>query len=46
MEMPWVQVVCITAFSILDVGTALYYRYVTEEEQKVRGSLFISLCKF
>ncbi|OXA46549.1 Protein rhomboid [Folsomia candida] len=35
MEMPWVQVVCITAFSILDVGTALYYRYVTEEEQKV-----------
>lgn len=35
MAMPWVQVVSFTAFTIMDVGTALYYRYVAEEDQKV-----------
>jgi len=35
MEMPWVQLVSFTAFTILDVGTALYYRYVAEVDQKI-----------
>ncbi|CAL8118949.1 unnamed protein product [Orchesella dallaii] len=35
MELPWVRVISFTAFATLDVGVALYYRYVDPIEQRI-----------
>ena len=39
MELPWVRVILFSAFSITDVGVAVYYRYMGDTSSKVGSSL-------